>query len=199
MSTQVKNAEPAQRTSARRPARPQRPGRPGRPEPSVRPGSPSRPAGPGHPGPSRATGPSRPGQEHLSDELALGRLAGPRPADEAGLRPAHQPGRVSFILLVLGMLAGGLICLLVVNTTLAAESLRISDLRQQNAAAQQQVQELRQSVARENSAAVIAREAARLGMRTQPLLYFLDPRTHRIRSESATAPPGVPAVPGYTP
>jgi len=87
---------------------------------------------------------------------------------------------MSFVLLVLGLLGGGLVCLLVVNTTLAAASIGISRLQQQNAAQLQRVQELRQQVAREQSAAVIEREAVRLGMRPEQVPSFVDLRSGRI-------------------
>lgn len=93
---------------------------------------------------------------------------------------ARHPGRMSFVLLVLGLLGGGLISLLVVNTTLAAASISISRLQQHNSAQIQLVQELQQQVASERSPAVIEREAARLGMRTQQLPSFVDLRTRKI-------------------
>jgi hypothetical protein len=106
--------------------------------------------------------------------------------------------RTPFVLLVLGLLAGGLICLLVTNTTLAAGSIRITDLQHSNLVAAQRVQELQQQVATDQSASAIARRAYRLGLRTQPKLDFVDLRTGRSYSTPNQAP-GVYAVPGYTP
>lgn len=85
-----------------------------------------------------------------------------------------------FVLLVLGLLGGGLICLLVVNTTLAAASISISRLQQQNAAKLQRVQEMSRQVASEQSAAVIHKEAVRLGMRPEQVPVFIDLRTRQL-------------------
>jgi hypothetical protein len=71
-------------------------------------------------------------------------------------------------------------CLLVVNTTLAANSIEISHLQHQNAIRTEQVQQLQQQVAVERSAAMIAKEARRLGMRPDPALIFVDLRTKSI-------------------
>lgn len=100
---------------------------------------------------------------------------------------------MSFVLLVLGLLGGGLVCLLVVNTTLAAASISISGLQQHNSAQVQRVQELQQQVASENSDSVIEREAARLGMRSLLVPSFIDLRTAAIAGGlQATA-----GVPGF--
>jgi hypothetical protein len=119
----------------------------------------------------------------------------PRPAG-AGPRPVS---RTPFILLVLGLLGGGLICLLVINTTLAAGSFRISALQQGNAQASQRVEELQQQVATEESPASIEQRALRLGLRMQPVLNFLDLRTDRSYAMPATAPEVSVTPPGYTP
>ena len=99
---------------------------------------------------------------------------------------------------MLGLLGGGLICLLVINTTLAAASFQISALQQGNAEASQRAQELQQQVAAEESPSSIEQRALRLGMRMQPVLNFIDLQTGRRYTMPATAP-GVSVVPGYTP
>jgi len=107
--------------------------------------------------------------------------------------------RTPFILLVIALLGSGLICLLVINTTLAAASFRINALQQGNIQAAQRVEELRQQVAAEQSPASIEQRARRLGLRAQPVLNFVDLRTGRSYVTPATVP-GVYAVPpGYTP
>jgi Tfp pilus assembly protein PilN len=121
----------------------------------------------------------------------------PAPAVTAGGLATSVP-RTRFILLVLGLLSGGLVCLLVINTTLAAASFRISALQQGNAALTQQQQELQQKVTTERSAASLAQRAKALGMRTQPLPDFLNLRTGKV-FRSAHTLPGVPSVPGYAP
>ena len=52
------------------------------------------------------------------------------------------------MLFVLGLLGGGLVCLLVINTVLASGSYQINSLQQAEATRQQQVQALQQQVAR---------------------------------------------------
>lgn len=109
------------------------------------------------------------------------------PARQSGTPAARQAGRIgrsSFVLLVLGLLGGGLVCLLVVNTTLAANSIEIGNLQQANAARAQRVQQLQQAVTTAGSAAVIEREALRLGMRPGTGLTFLDLPAGRVRSGS---------------
>jgi hypothetical protein len=102
------------------------------------------------------------------------------------------------VLLVLGLLGGGLICLLVINTTLATASFRISGLQRSDTALSRQEQALQQEVSAQESPSSIERRAYQLGMRMQPVLNFLDLRTGRVMTQPA-APAGVPVVPGYTP
>ncbi len=90
------------------------------------------------------------------------------------------------MLLLLGLLGGGLVCLLVVNTTLAANSIEITRLEQHNAASTQHVQQLEQVVAQESSAGQIAKEAKRLGMRPDTQLTFID-----LRTKSLVTQPGL--------
>lgn len=84
-----------------------------------------------------------------------------------------------FVLLVLALLGGGLICLLVINTTLGATSFRISRLQSTGAALATQAQNLQQQIAAEQSPAQIARRAYQLGMRVQVNGNILDLRTLR--------------------
>jgi hypothetical protein len=85
-----------------------------------------------------------------------------------------------FVLLVLALLGGSLICLLVINTTLGAASFRISQLQKTGAGLATQLQGLRQRVAAEQAPAEIASRAYQLGMRTSANVTVLDLRTHRI-------------------
>jgi len=153
-------------------ARRGRPVRPLRPAPL-----PPKPAGP-------AAVPARP------------RAAGVAGDHHAAGRPATS--RTPFILLLLGLLGGGLVCLLVINTTLAAASYRIENLQRGNAAATQQVQDLQQQVASEQSPGSIEQRAVKLGMRPQQVLNFVDLKTGRRYTMPSQAQ-GAAAVPGYTP
>jgi hypothetical protein len=85
-----------------------------------------------------------------------------------------------FVLLVLALLGGSLICLLVINTTLGAASFRISQLQKTGAGLATQLQGVRQRVAAEEAPAQIAQRAFQLGMRVQTNVSILDLRTHQI-------------------
>jgi hypothetical protein len=85
-----------------------------------------------------------------------------------------------FVLLVLTLLGGSLICLLVINTTLGAASFRISQLQKTGAGLATQLQSVRQRVAAEQAPAEIAQRAYQLGMRTQTNVSILDLRSHQI-------------------
>lgn len=78
-----------------------------------------------------------------------------------------------------------MVCLLVVNTTLAANSIEIGQLQQTNANVREQVQELQQHVAAARSAGMIEQEAKRLGMRPDPHLVFIN-----LHSKKIVAQPG---------
>lgn len=168
----VRPDAPRQVPDGRRPARPGRRPRPGspaqRPKSPVRPASPVRPPGPGR----------------------SGRPAG---SSAVGSRVVGQNGRsvrtrrTSFVLLLLGLLGGSLVCLLVVNTTLDANSITISNLQKTNTAASERVQQLEQQVASASSAATIAKEARRLGMRPDPELMFINLRTRKIEEPRGAA------------
>jgi hypothetical protein len=193
-SRQVRQGPPEQgsRAAAARGARPARADGSARLAAPARPALPPRPARPARPGrPARPARPASPPRSAPARRAA----AVARDISGAGRRSAS---RTPFILLVLGLLAGGLICLLVINTTLAAASFRISDLQHTNLTASQRVQELQQQVATEQSPSSIDQRALKLGMRTQQLLHFVDLKTGRSYTMPSTVP-GVYAVPGYTP
>jgi pyrroline-5-carboxylate reductase len=99
---------------------------------------------------------------------------------------------------VVGLLGGGLLSLLIINTTLATGSYQISALQNSEAARSQQVATLSQQVAADRSAAVIEQRALQLGMIQQPLSNYVDLNTGRIISQPSTDP-GIPAAPGWEP
>jgi hypothetical protein len=110
--------------------------------------------------------------------------------------------RMPFVLLVLVLLGGGLICLLVINTTLGATSFRISRLQSTAAALATQEQALQQQIAAEQSPAQIARRAYQLGMRVQANGNILDLSTNRSYQlpgkASATVSLGAASTPSPT-
>jgi hypothetical protein len=125
--------------------------------------------------------------------------ARPSVARQAGPAAAVPLPRIPFVLLVLALLGGGLICLLVVNTTLGATSFRISQLQSDNAKLSLQEQTLLDQVAKEQSPAGIEQRAYQLGMRTPATSNILDLRNHRfarvpdhpgaLGEDAAVAPP----------
>jgi len=92
-----------------------------------------------------------------------------------------------FVLLVLALLGGGLICLLVINTTLGATSFEIDRLQQTANARSLQEQQLQQQLASDSTPARIEQEACALGMRPQQRLEFLDLREHRVLAQRAAS------------
>jgi hypothetical protein len=99
--------------------------------------------------------------------------------------------RAPFVLLVLSLLGGGLICLLVINTTLGSASFDIQRLQQSANARTVQEQQLQEQLATDENIATIQREACALGMRPPQQLEFLNLRTHRLyKSSSSVATPG---------
>jgi hypothetical protein len=148
-------------------------------------------AGPGAPTRARTRAPARGPVRRRPDVRPAPRRGAPGLASASPAAPASSVPRTPFILLLLGLLGGGLICLLVINTTLAAASFRISDLQKGNDQLAQQEQNLQQQVA-------IEKRAHQLGMRPQSVLNFVDLRTGRLyTSPAATA--GLTGIPGYGP
>ena len=120
--------------------------------------------------------------------------ASPETADVGGARR-----RMPFLLLIVGMLCGALVCLLVISTTLAAGSFRITSLQQRDQALAKQQQQLQQQVAQDQAPSVIAQRAEQLGMRPVTQLEFLNVKTGKISSDAATGADAQIQVPGYTP
>jgi len=125
---------------------------------------------------------------------------GTRPAPgTAGPRSRSRAPRMPFILLLVGLLGGALVSLLVISTTLAQGSFRITNLQEQNAELARQAQSLTNQVAQAGSPSVIAKEARQLGMRPNPHLGFIDPKTGRIIVGKPSRAEAAISVPGNTP
>lgn len=114
-----------------------------------------------------------------------------------GQRHAPQT-RTRFVFLVVGLLGGGLLSLLMINTVLATGAFQITALQQGNVTLAQREQALQAQVSAQEAPASLAQRAATLGMQVQPRLHFLNLRKGRLESEPNRVP-GIPAVPGYTP
>jgi cell division protein FtsB len=191
----------ARQPDARRPARPGRRPRPGwpaqPPKSPVRPASPVRPPGPGRSGRPAGTIAAEPA-DRRTRPAGHPRVPAAQPSPPRTAQ-AGQVRRTSFVLLLLGLLGGGLVCLLVVNTTLAANSIEISNLQQQNAARSQRIEQLQQQIAAERSATTIEKEARRLGMRPDPELIFVNLRTKSIEGPRAADGTAAAAASGWPP
>ena len=148
------------------------------------------------------TGPARPGsapRPATAPRPTAPGTAAPRPAAARPASAARARSRTPFVVLLLGLLGGGLVCLLLINTTLAEGSFQITALQQKNAALAQQEQALQQQTDQEQSPASIAARAEKLGMRPVGRLRFLDLKNGHIYDQPATEPGVTTSVPGYTP
>jgi len=157
-------------------------------------------SGPGQPRPPRPGRTAelprlRPGDQPAPGGDREAPAAAPAPQRAAGART--RP-RTPFVLLLVGLLGGGLVCLLLINTTLAEGSFQITAMQHKNADLAQQEQALQQQIVREQSPASIAARARQLGMRPTGRLRFIDLKTGRVYNQPAHVP-GVIPVPGYTP
>ena len=114
-------------------------------------------------------------------------------------RPRARSPRMPFILLLVGLLGGALVCLLVISTTLAQGAFRITTLQAQNANLARQQQTLTNEVAQAGNPAVVAAEAKQLGMRPNPHLGFIDLKTGKIVTGKPSSAEAAINVPGYTP
>ena len=159
---------------------------------------------PAEPRPARArpAGP-RPARTRPATAPPVPRRVASRPASPrtAPARPGQRTApesRTRFVFLIVGLLGGGLLCLLMINTVLAAGAFKITALQQGNVPLAQRVQALQAQVAAEESPYQLAQRAAALGMVTQPRLRFLNLNTGRLQGQPSKIP-GIPTVPGYTP
>jgi hypothetical protein len=116
----------------------------------------------------------------------------------ATLRRTRSP-RMPFILLLVGLLGGALVSLLVISTTLAQGAFRITNLQEQNANLARQEQTLTNEVAQAGNPAVIAKQAEQFGMRPNPYLGFIDPKTGKIVTGKPSRAEAAINVPGYNP
>jgi hypothetical protein len=172
-----------------------RPGTQAGPGPRARPRAQARPgtrAGPGtQVRPRRLGSPaSRPGRPGTG-----------RPPPESGVQaaPGATISRTPFVFLVVGLLGGGLLCLLLINTILDTGSFQITRLQQENVTLAQQTQALQAQIAAEESPSLLAKRARQLGMSEPGLFHFLDLAKGRIENQPGHERDVRLAVPGYSP
>ena len=158
------------------------------------------------PGRPARPGPKDPGTRPVRAPRHTRPLTGPRtkPATRPSVRPAAartrpRHPRAPFILLLVGLLGGALVCLLVISTTLAEGAYRITNLQQQDANLAKQEQLLSQQVAQASSPTQIAQEAEQFGMRPNPALQFINLKTGKVVSGKVSSADAAINVPGYTP
>ena len=160
----------------------------------LRPAAPPRRAA--RPGPLAEPG-WRPG---LPDGVRLASSAPSVPSAPGVTRAAPRRGhRMPFILMLCVLLGGALVCTLLISTTLAAGSYRITKLQQSVDALARQRQTLQEQVAQAQSAQVIEQQAEQLGMREQGQLRFFDLKTGKVQTDAGSAADQAINVPGYTP
>ncbi|MGY1618075.1 hypothetical protein ACI797_15150 [Geodermatophilus sp. SYSU D00691] len=114
------------------------------------------------------------------------------PAGEAARRPRTTPRRrAPFVLLVVAMLLVTTLGLLFLNTAIAVDSLKATQLRTENAQRQEDVQRLERQVVQGNTPAELAREAAEEGLvpAGPPAYLVVEPDgSSTVRGEPEPAP-----------
>ncbi|MFC6087196.1 hypothetical protein ACFP1K_38940, partial [Sphaerisporangium aureirubrum] len=84
--------------------------------------------------------------------------------------------RTPFVLLVLGLLGGGLVTLLLLNTVLARDSFMMNNLRDRNQELHQQAQDRKKSLLMKSQAKVLDQRAPNATFKPDPSApEFLDP------------------------
>ncbi|MGH3472033.1 MAG: hypothetical protein ACRDPG_08305 [Nocardioidaceae bacterium] len=104
----------------------------------------------------------------------------PRPRLTVVPRIASRAPRMPFVLLVLGLLAGGLVGLLLLNTSLEQGAYRVTALSQRADALAAQQQTLQMQVAALQQPGRVARAALKLGMVQNDSPVFLNLATSQI-------------------
>jgi hypothetical protein len=160
------------------------------PRPAAPPRRTARPRPPAEPG-------RRPG---LPDGVRLAPSTTSTTSAPSASRDAARGGhRMPFILMLCVLLGGALVCTLLISTTLAAGSYRITKLQQSVDALARQRQTLQEQVAQAQSAQVIEQQAGQLGMTEQGQLRFFDLKTGKVQTDAGSGAVQAINVPGYTP
>ena len=151
--------------------------------------------------PVRPRPPAEPGQRpRLPDGVRLASSAPSVARAPSVTRGAPRGGhRMPFILMLCVLLGGALVCTLLISTTLAAGSYRITKLQQSVDALARQRQTLQEQVAQAQSAQVIEQQAEQLGMTEQGQLRFFDLKTGKVQTDAGSGAVQAINVPGYTP
>jgi hypothetical protein len=125
-----------------------------------------RPSAPVHTsGRTAARTPVRPAPNRASEqrpELRLVQAAAPAAARRTGRGLKNR--RAPFVLLVVALLEGTTLGLLILNTAIAVDSLKATQLRTENAQRAQEVQRLQQEVVSGSTPAEVAQKAVEAGL-----------------------------------
>jgi hypothetical protein len=151
--------------------------------------------------PARPRPPAEPGQRpRLPDGVRLASSAPSVARTPSVTRGVPRGGhRMPFILMLCVLLGGALVCTLLISTTLAAGSYRITKLQQSVDALARQRQTMQEQVAQAQSAQVIEQQAEQLGMREQGQLRFFNLKTGKVQTDAGSGAVQAINVPGYTP
>ncbi|CAM5389437.1 hypothetical protein GCM10010329_12650 [Streptomyces spiroverticillatus] len=103
-----------------------------------------------------------------------------------------QAARTPFVLLVVVLLGGGLICLLMLNSALNEGSFKLNDLKKQTTELTDEEQALQRDVDDRSAPGALERRARELGMVPGGSPAFLDP-DGTVRGTPSQAPPPEPA------
>jgi len=136
------------------------------------------------------------GQAQAGQGAQAGRQSPPRARADAAAAAGSR--RMPFVVLLCGLLGGALVSALVISTTLAEGSFRITSLQSSTSTLARQRQALEEQVAQAQSAQVIEQRASQLGMRRSGELRFVDLTTGKTSSDGPTWSGAVNA-PGYVP
>ena len=101
---------------------------------------------------------------------------------------AGRRSAIPFAVLVLFVLAVGLVVLLMLNTAMDNNSVRIQQAQQQQAALTDREQQLSQQLAGLSAPSALASEAAALGLVPNPQPAFLNPTTGAVLGSPSPAP-----------
>ena len=123
-----------------------------------------------------------------------------RPAKETGPAPGARPrlaviegfaGRrsaIPFALLVLAVLGIGLVALLMLNTAMDEDSVRMQQAQQRQAALTDREQQLSQQLSGLSAPSALASKAAALGLVPNPQPAFINPTTGAVLGSPSPAP-----------
>lgn len=121
----------------------------------------------------------------------------PKPVLKVEPKPASRPvsrSRAPFVLLVIGLLGGALVCLLILNTVLARDAYTMTELKTSNNQLNQQAQELAKQNAQMAAPKSIAQMARSMGMVQPNQPAFVDLSNGRVTGSTLRPVPSAAAA-----